>query len=140
MPAIVCDPYEFKFTSNNNNAYGPMVYMPSKNIRTIIDMLNPEKEVYVFFDYPDVLSSALYAGTFNSHMKHMILKGLEAMKANYKTTPVGLMPFTAKIDMASFAQGRFSRIYTGQSLEYRNIKLPIVSPEQLFDVIDTDSK
>ena len=142
MPAIVCDPHNFRFTHNNNNAYYPGDYLPEKNTRTIIDMVNADpalrNEVHVFFDYPDIHSSPLYFGTFNANLRSVITHALEEMRANYKVTPIGEIPFTAKVDMASFATGRFSRNHVMQSLKYKRDLNSIYVPAELFDVIDTE--
>jgi hypothetical protein len=147
-PAIVCDPYDFTFTDHIKAPYQERAYTPGCNMRTIIDLFNPKNDpndlsvsldVHVFFDYPNIPSSALYFGTFNKDMRSVIMGALEKMRANYKTTPFGLTPFTAKVDMTSFGNGEFSRTHQIQSLEYINVLNSIVQPEQLFDVVNTES-
>ncbi len=147
MPAIICDPYEFTFDDRIKLPYENRAYTPGNNMRTIIDLFNPKNnpidsavslDVHVFFDYPDIQSSALYFGTFNPDMRQAIVYGLEKMKANYKTTPRGIIPFTAKVDMVSFASGNSSKTHMVQALEYMHNLNSITMPEQLFDVVDSE--
>ena len=73
-------------------------------------------------------------------MKAPILRALEVMKANYKTTPVGVTPMTVIVDMNSFSTGTFHRKYIMQSLEYElKHEDGILTPDQLFDVKDTSN-